>query len=207
MYSVYMHTCPSGKKYIGITSKTPQERWKNGYRNNKHFSNAIKQYGWENIKHEVLFRGLTKEDAEQKEIELISLYDTTNQSKGYNIALGGHSNSGYHHKAETKQKIRESLTGAKHTAERIAKNSKAKKNQWQKSDYRRRMSEAHKGKSKGKNNPTARQVCQYDMQGNFIRVFDCITDAEKALGIDHRQISDCCRKKQKSSHGYIWKYA
>lgn len=31
MYSVYKHTCPNNKVYIGITSRKPEKRWKNGY--------------------------------------------------------------------------------------------------------------------------------------------------------------------------------
>ena len=29
-YTVYMHTSPSGKRYIGITSTSVEERWRNG---------------------------------------------------------------------------------------------------------------------------------------------------------------------------------
>ena len=29
---------------------------------------------------------------------------------------------------------------------------------------------------------------------------------EKKLKIDHRQISDCLNERQKTCHGYIWKY-
>ena len=29
-YTVYMHICPNGKRYIGITKLKPQERWGNG---------------------------------------------------------------------------------------------------------------------------------------------------------------------------------
>lgn len=29
-WCVYIHTSPSGKKYIGITSQNPQKRWQNG---------------------------------------------------------------------------------------------------------------------------------------------------------------------------------
>ena len=62
-YSVYKHTSPNGKVYIGITSRKPEQRWSNGYGyvKNKHFTHAINKYGWENIKHEILFSNLTKE--------------------------------------------------------------------------------------------------------------------------------------------------
>lgn len=76
-YSVYMHTCPNSKKYIGITCRNPLYRWNhgNGYRRNEHFFRAIVKYGWDNIKHEILFDGLTEEEAEQKEKVLIAKVD------------------------------------------------------------------------------------------------------------------------------------
>ncbi len=90
-YTVYMHICPSGKRYIGITKLKPEERWKNGksYKNCILFNRAIEKYGWQNIKHEILFTNLTKEEAENKEIELISYYKSNQKKFGYNIANGG----------------------------------------------------------------------------------------------------------------------
>lgn len=37
-YYVYIHTCPNGKRYVGITTKNPKYRWSkgNGYKPNKH---------------------------------------------------------------------------------------------------------------------------------------------------------------------------
>ena len=75
-YTVYMHICPNDKKYIGITGRNPQYRWNKGkgYLANEYFTNAINKYGWENIKHIILYKNLTKEEAEEKEIELIAFY-------------------------------------------------------------------------------------------------------------------------------------
>ena len=89
LYSVYKHTSPSGKVYIGITSMDPKARWKAGYKSCVAFYNAIQKYGWKNIKSEVLFTGLTKEDACAKEIELIAQFNSTNPKYGYNISKGG----------------------------------------------------------------------------------------------------------------------
>ena len=91
-YSVYKHTTPNNKVYIGITGIKPEYRWKKGYgyHNHSYFFNAIKKYGWDNIKHDILYIGLTKQEAEKIETELIAKYDSTNKTKGYNICLGGH---------------------------------------------------------------------------------------------------------------------
>ena len=80
-YCVYKHTTPSGKVYIGITSKPVEKRWLNGrgYARNEHFWNAIKKYGWENIEHRVLVSGLSKEEASEVEKMYIA-YSITSHS-------------------------------------------------------------------------------------------------------------------------------
>ena len=70
MYTVYQHKNKiNGKNYFGITSKNPEERWKKGegYKSSPHFYLAIKKYGWDNFEHNILFEGLTKEEACLKE--------------------------------------------------------------------------------------------------------------------------------------------
>lgn len=109
-YCVYKHTTPSGKVYIGLTGKQPKERWDSGhgYRNNPHFWNAIKLYGWNNIKHEILYTNLTKEEAGKIERQLIAEYDSRNPDKGYNELEGGTFGYTFSHTEETKKKISES---------------------------------------------------------------------------------------------------
>lgn len=93
-----MHTSPSNKKYIGITSLKPEYRWNkgNGYKTQTVFYRAIQKYGWDNFKHDILFEGLNEQDAKKKEIELIAKYKTNlkkyqNPSYGYNNDDGGNS--------------------------------------------------------------------------------------------------------------------
>ena len=158
-YKVYKHTTPSGKVYIGITGDSVENRWRNGkgYKNNFHFSNAIKYYGWENIKHEILFEELSKEEAEKKEIELISYYKSNNKKYGYNIENGG--NSIGKHSEEVKAKIRSSNKNKKRSKEACLKMSVAKKGKkWTEAqrkaltgrkiseETKRKMSEARKGR-------------------------------------------------------------
>lgn len=107
IFTVYKHTTPNNKLYIGITSRRPQTRWANGfgYRNNEYFFNAISKYGWDNIKHEILFENLTEEEAKLMEQCYIALYDSINPKNGYNQTLGGEGTLGYHMSQETKTKI------------------------------------------------------------------------------------------------------
>lgn len=105
-YKVYKHTFPNGKVYIGITSKVKvEQRWgDNGkYYKGQFVYRAIKKYGWENIKHEVLFENLTKAEAEKKEIELIAFYRSNQEEFGYNIQNGGNTRGTIDYL--TKQKI------------------------------------------------------------------------------------------------------
>lgn len=144
-YVVYKHTAPNGKVYIGITCRKPTYRYGKGgkkYVGCPLFWSAIQKYGWENIKHEILFTGLTQQEAEQKEIELIQQYRSNDFEYGYNLDNGGHacgmhsektrekmslSHKGKHHSEETKNKISCSNTGKKRTEEMKAKCRKAHK--------------------------------------------------------------------------------
>lgn len=136
-YCVYRHTTPNGKVYFGITCQAPEARFSNGYgyKDNEHFYRAILKYGWENITHDILYKGLSQDDASSKEIELISKYDTINPLYGYNKTSGGY--AGYTYSEDTRRK-----------------KSECAKRMWERPEYRadftKRMS--------GKNNPMCKKV-------------------------------------------------
>lgn len=97
-YLIYKHTnLINNKIYIGQTCQKARIRWQygEGYKHSAHFYAAIKKYGWNNFKHEILYTGLTHEEANTLEIALIAELDTTNPEKGYNSALGGSKNFRY----------------------------------------------------------------------------------------------------------------
>ena len=54
---------------------------------------AIKKYGIENFKNELLCECLTAEELNEKEQYYISLYNSTNKNIGYNIQCGGEGNT------------------------------------------------------------------------------------------------------------------
>lgn len=96
-YIVYIHINKfNGKVYIGITSRPAIKRWGktgNTYKSNKHFSGAIKKYGWDNFLHIVYRTGLTEMEAKQMEIDLIRSYKAYNPTYGYNKSIGGEGNN------------------------------------------------------------------------------------------------------------------
>lgn len=114
-YKVYRHTTPSKKVYIGITQQQPAKRWQNGYGyvSNIVFHRAIEKYGWDNIEHEIVFDGLTVDEAKSIEIELIAKHRSTDRKYGYNVTSGGDSAVSRPHTDAEKQKRREAWTGAK----------------------------------------------------------------------------------------------
>lgn len=117
-YCVYIHTSPSGKRYIGQTGKKPERRWdngngylsknKNGKYNQPAFANAILKYGWDNFEHEIVATNLTKEEADTLEKALIKKMDTMNYKYGYNCAEGGSCGA---ISEETKKKLSEAHKG------------------------------------------------------------------------------------------------
>ena len=190
-YIVYMHTVPNGRKYIGITCQQPDRRWRGGmhYNYNKRFFSAIVKYGWNNIKHEILFENLSQEEAEQKEIELIKEYHTDQEEYGYNMTSGGKGAKNCTVSLETREKLRMANTGKKASEE-----------------TRKKLSEAKKGKFIGGKSVKARKILQYDLDGNLIKEWDSLKDIERALNVSYTCIWQVCNGKRKQVKGYAWKY-
>lgn len=199
-YTVYKHTCPNGKVYIGITSSNPVVRWgKNGvgYKRNKHFFNAILKYGWDNIKHEILSSNLSQADACALEVELIARYKSNLFDFGYNRSAGGEKiASGVIRSTEERARISEGHKG------QIPWNKGKKASE----SARQRLSESHKGIFDGAKNPHAKKVYQFSIDGHLIKIWDCATDASRALGVCLSSISFCAKGKYKTACGFIWRY-
>lgn len=59
-------------------------------------------------------------------------------------------------------------------------------------------------KNSGARNGRAKAVYQFDYLGEFLKKWDCVADAERALNI--KGISRACRKTGARAGGYIWSY-
>ena len=58
----------------------------------------------------------------------------------------------------------------------------------------------------GSLNHHSRRVKQYALDGSFIKEWECINDACRALCIGHSHISQCCNGKRSKAYGFIWRY-
>lgn len=237
-YVVYKHTAPNGKVYIGITCKKPIHRYgKDGknYIGCPLFWSAIQKYGWNNFNHEILFEGLTKNEAEQKEIELIKQYQSNNEQYGYNLDNGGHacgmhseitrqkmsaSHIGKHHSEETKQKMSASNKGKKRTDETKAKCSKAHKGKTLSEEHKNKIRLSCKGKGmygKHHSEETKARLSIARTGSKNVRakkvicvetqmIFDTATEAGKFYGVSRTSMSECCLGKIKTVKGKHFKY-
>lgn len=156
-YSVYMHISPSGKRYVGITKQVVKKRWKQGYKHNPYFTNAINKYGWDNFEHIVIASGLSKEDACNMEISLISKYKSDQHDFGYNESSGGeNSGTGVKHivSDETRRKMSEAhlgqtsgMKGKHHTEESKEKNRQAHLGKITSDETKQKLSMSNRGRT------------------------------------------------------------
>lgn len=207
-FKVYKHTAPNGKVYIGITSQPVERRWQHGYgyAGNEHFTRAIMKYGWDNIRHEVLFTGLDMEIAVQLEKYFIVEYCAFDPAFGYNKDIGGGAikKHCWQTRAKMSRKAVENNNADRlHTREVIARRAISQKGHIVSDETRRRIGDSHRGAK----SVSAKRVLQLDLSGNAIRLWPCIMDVERECGYKNASISRCCKGGRPTAYGYIWRYA
>ena len=204
----------NNKKYIGITCMIPEKRWNNGkgYSYNEHFYRSILKYGWnEGFDHFILHKNLTKEEAEQKEIELIAKYDLTNQDKGYNIGIGGgivESKTVYQYDRKTGLFLKEwentiAIERAlgipnTHISAICLKKMKTSHGFYFSYNY---LGEQLPNDIYNyiNTNDCYKRIAQYNLDGKFVKEYESISNAEKV-------VKGTINMNSKISHGYIWKH-
>lgn len=197
----------NGKKYIGQDMYNNPKYLGSGFLLKK----AIKKYGEENFTKIILEECDNKEELNGKEIYWINHYNATNSLEFYNIATGG---QGGWLGDEINEKRRKTLTGHKHSDETKEKIRNKALGRVVSDETRKKMSKSQKGMIKhkdktkimGSNNPNAKQVAQYDLKGNLIKIWACVKYAADSLGIkSSANISECVNNNRKTAGGYVWK--
>lgn len=198
------------------------------------FAKAILKYGWDNIEHEIIASNLTKEEADNFEKLLIEKLNTMNPKYGYNCKEGGSHGSlseeskrklsestkgekshmyGKHLSEETKKKISNSRKGtlsSEETKRKISDATKGESNPFYGKQHteesRKKMSESQKGLRMGASHFASRKVKQYNLQGNLIKVWDCMREAGRELRINYHNIYSCCQNNRRTAGKFIWRY-
>lgn len=219
MYTVYQHKNKiNGKIYIGITSRTPRDRWGNNgsnYKSSPHFYSAIQKYSWDNFEHNILFTNLTKEQACLKEQELIKCFNSMDRQFGYNSTSGGEF---FVMNEETKQKISQSMKGNKNnlgyvcSEEKKKKISDAQKGRKLTEEHKQKLSEAakkrhvpcseEKKKKLSQLYPNKRKVYCEELD----MLFESVQECGRYIGAPATNISKVCGGKGKTVKGYHLKY-
>lgn len=210
-YYIYCHTAPNGKRYIGQTCLDPRTRWKNGrgYVSCTYIYRAIKKYGWDNFRHDILCVVHSRKMADLFEKYYIKKYDTLNEEHGYNLTEGGAGVVGCVWDEERKRQRSEKISGEgnpmygrHHTAEcraRISQNRRGK-------EVSPEMREFRTGVLLESNKKRRVPINQYDLDGNLIATYEGFGDMERATGFDHSPVVDVCQGKYDTAYGFKWEY-
>lgn len=233
-YKIYAHINKvNSKKYIGQTKQSLDQRFRSGkgYKNSSKFNGAIKKYGWDGFEHILLFDGLSLEEANKKEEELIKKYDTTNDLYGYNIAYGG-DNHLQSEESINKMRLSKNINKDNYDFYKevfkynkdgcfIEKFESIREAERKTGINRTNISACCNGKAKSAggflwsntyredikyNSLKQRQVDRYNKEGVYIDSFISAKIAGKELNIEPSSIYACCNGIRNLAGNYIWKF-
>ena len=204
-WCVYIHRNKiNNKAYIGITSQSPNIRWKQGkgYYDCSYFYNAIKKYGWDNFEHIIWDENLTQNEAFHLERLLIGLFNTTNSDYGYNLSTGGQVGPiGVRRSEETKEKLRKLNLGENNPNYGLKRSEETKKRM---RDAMIGISKTYKNES---GNPLKVPIIQYTLDGEYVCEFSYAKEAYNKTGISRSAIENCLCGLSYTAGGYIWKHS
>jgi hypothetical protein len=125
---------------------------------------------------------------------------------------------GKQHTDETREIIRQKLTGRKSSNETRKKLSEARIRLWQNEEYRQHMTTVLQGEGNphyGKRHTedvknrigdlNGIPVVQLDLNDNYISEYRSAKMAESETGVNRVSIGRCCAGKQKTAGGFHWK--
>ena len=209
----------NGKIYIGKrVYRKKDDNWYLG--SGIYLNRAIKKYGRENFKKEILEWCNDKIHLCEREIYWIKQFNATNPEIGYNLSLGG---DGGNVGVEAYIKIGNKLRGKKKSKEFGEKVSKALKGKPKSKEHNEKVRQVLLGRKRpqevidkmsnsiknkydnGWKSPVQIEVYQYDKTTrNYIQSFKSATEAGRILNIDRKGITNNCVGKSKSPGGFIW---
>lgn len=190
--------------YIGQTVRSLRtrlaEHWQASSYSSLHLYNAIRKYGRESFKIEVLEENVPESKLDERECYYINKYESL--EKGFNNTGGGGGVRGYHHTAESRLKISAGVKKTSHlwnNLDRALRIKNAQKGRQFTLAHRQHISESRKGKFTGTDNPFFHKhhsnetkaiigeanhkwsVSRHTKEGVFIATYITLQDATKAV--------------------------
>jgi hypothetical protein len=203
----------NGKKYLGKDAKNDPNYLGSGL----DLKSAIKKYGKENFKKEIIEYCSNKKELWEREEYWLEFYDVKNSKEFYNRtnkAFGAWEGRIYNKVTnKTKQKMSMAHQGIPLSKKHKQSISKAMKGHSKTEEWKKNLSEAS-SRSFG------RPILQKDLKGNIIKEWETGKKAATELGLSYMAINACCvqnekhlpRKRDKLKIGkyvsfnYIWEY-
>lgn len=222
-YYIYKTTnIINGKFYIGKRHyRKRDEKWYLG--SGIYLNRAIKKFGRENFKKEIIEWCSSSEEVNIREKFWINELDALNQEIAYNLAPGGE--GGFLGEEACKKisaklkgrkmpegfgdKVSKALKGKKKSKEHIEKVRKAltgrKRTEKEKEDMSKSILKRYE---EGFESPVQIPIYQYDIKtGDFINSFKSCAEASKVTGFDRKAINNACLGITKKSKNFIWSRA
>ncbi len=189
------------KMYVGQTTKDLEERWKGHLKKNsncRYLSSALKKYGKENFKFELICISFD-EYLDEIEKQYIKKFNCL-VPNGYNLREGGNSSK---HNEETKKKISESLKGRTdlvHPRPQLGKPLRE--------ETKQKLREINTGKKHTIESikKMGKSVLKLDLDGNIIDKYISTREAGRVNNISFSSIINCCNGKKNTAKGFKWKY-
>lgn len=206
----------NGKFYIGSSVSLYKRlfyehlnKLKSNLHDNTHLQKAWNLYGEENFIFEILelveplenefrenFKNRLVQESEQYYLD--TLLFAKEYINGENIKFKelGYNNFPLAHTVVRTNEFKEKL--------RLTNNGKTASNETKEKIRNSKLGESNNWSGKPALNRCV--VIQYDLNNNFIKEWDSITEAHEALGINRSKIGSVCRGIRKHTGGFIWKY-
>lgn len=193
---IYVKESPLGLLYLGKTEQNPYKykgsgkQWRRHLKDNNLSADQIKTY--------VLYETTSKEDLEALCRIYSDLLNVAKDNKWANMKkeIGDGGTDKGHLKGIKKPQHSKRMSGSGNP-------------RWNKpfsSETKLKMRLAQLGKRRGSESPSAKKVNQYTLDGQFIRSWESIVDAERELGVCHQHISKVCRGIRNQTGGFKWTY-
>ena len=209
----------NGKIYIGQSIKI-EERWKSHILNSRQekitdssqvIHKAINKYGVENFEFSIL-EECDEASLDEREIYWISVYDS--YYNGYNCTKGGNRNVDHFKKKVYYYDLTGKYLGQFESVTQAAQLLKISpllisKCCLGKFKSTHNLQFSYEKKIMGFVVPTegkAKRVGQFTKNGILIKEYESASEAARVMNLTKYSIADCCRGRQKTSAGYIWKY-